>query len=263
MSAHHHTHRRVTLLGLPFDVLTLSQATALIRQAALKRQRCFFSTPNLNFLITAQTDAAFRQSVQSSDLSLADGMPIVWLSRWIGTPLPQRVAGSDIFAALRQPQPGQRPIKVYFFGGLPGVAERAAAQINREGGGMVCVGYASPGFCSVSELSTPQTLARINGSGADLLVVALGAVKGQAWIVQNLAALQVPVVSHLGAVLNFVAKTVRRAPVWMQKAGLEWLWRIGQEPVLWRRYWHDGVALLRLLAPLLLARLSRRGKGEP
>jgi N-acetylglucosaminyldiphosphoundecaprenol N-acetyl-beta-D-mannosaminyltransferase len=137
---------------------------------------------------------------------------------------------------------------VFFFGGPQGAAEAAARRLNAERSALTCVGYESPGFGSVDELSREETIARINASGADLLVVSLGAKKGQAWIERNRARITVPAVTHLGAVVNFVAGSVDRAPRWMQKSGLEWLWRIKEEPVLWRRYWADGLALASLLA---------------
>lgn len=245
------------LLGLPIHSVTLDQAVQHIKACALANQRCFFSTPNLNFLVTAQTNEAFRRSVEQSDLSLADGMPLVWISKILGLPIRERVAGSDVFDALRKAS--GPPLKVYFYGGPPGAATLAMQAINAEkGAGLVCVGAQSPGYGSVEDLSSPETIASINQSGAQFLVVSLGAVKGQAWILHNLANLEVPVVSHLGAVVNFVAGEVSRAPAFMQKAGLEWLWRIKEEPSLWRRYAGDGAALLRLLVtrvlPALLAR---------
>jgi N-acetylglucosaminyldiphosphoundecaprenol N-acetyl-beta-D-mannosaminyltransferase len=127
---------------------------------------------------------------------------------------------------------------------------------------MVCVGYESPGFGSVDDFSDGETIDRINAHGADFLVVALGAAKGQAWIQRNRERLRAPVISHLGAVVNFAAGTVSRAPEWMQRAGLEWLWRIKEEPALWRRYGRDARALLglafrRLLPHLLWLRMHR------
>ncbi len=232
------------LLGLPFDASTLEEAVARIRAAIDQRTPCFVSTPNLNFLIAAQKNAAFRNSVVHSDLSLADGMPIVWLAKLLGIPIPERVAGSDVFEALRNSS-GKR-IKIYFFGGPTGIAEQAARQINTERKGMECVGFESPGYGSVQDMSSASTLEKINQSGADFLVVSLGAAKGQAWIEHNLEALNVPVVCHLGAVVNFVVGNVQRAPRWMQRTGLEWLWRVKEEPELWRRYFNDCRALLLL-----------------
>ncbi|WP_237772500.1 WecB/TagA/CpsF family glycosyltransferase [Herbaspirillum robiniae] len=236
------------ILGLPFDRVSLEEAAALMRDAAAQKRRCFLSTPNLNFAVACMDDAAFRNSVIQSDLSIADGMPLVWIAKATGLPIKERVAGSSLFQALRTARTGAAQLRVYFFGGPPGVAEAAAERLNAETSAMRSVGYDSPGFGSIEQMSDAATIARINDSGADFLVVALGAKKGQAWIQHNLADLRTPLVSHLGAVVNFVAGTVSRAPVWAQKTGLEWLWRIKEEPKLWRRYWDDGVALLTLLA---------------
>lgn len=253
--------QRISVGGLPFDEVTTADAVDRLCIAMHARQRLFFSTPNLNFLVMAQEDGAFRQSVLASDLSLADGMPVVWLGRLQGTPLPERVAGSTVFEQLRAGA-GQgvlgRPIKVYFFGGPPGVAEKACSVLNAEHaagrGQMLGVGAFCPGFGSVADMSAPATIAAINASGADLLVVALGAKKGQAWIMHNLEQLTIPVVSHLGAVVNFVAGTVERAPLAWQRWGFEWLWRIRQEPALFKRYWKDGWGLVGLLGQALRQR---------
>lgn len=237
------------LLGLPFDAVSLSAAAAAVRQAAAQRKPLFVSTPNLNFLVACSTDAAFRDSVINSELSLADGMPIIWLAKLLGIPLRERVAGSTLFEALRgaPTHDATAPLRVYFFGGPDGVAEKASAQINAGSSAMRCVGFASPGFVSVQAMSTPATLQHINDSQPDFVVVSLGAKKGQTWIEHNRRQLNAPVISHLGAVVNMVAGTVLRAPVWMQRVGLEWLWRIREEPTLWRRYFNDGLALLRLV----------------
>jgi N-acetylglucosaminyldiphosphoundecaprenol N-acetyl-beta-D-mannosaminyltransferase len=253
------------VLGLPFDALTLDEAVVEVRRCARERRPCFVSTPNVNFAVAAQDDPAFRGSVLRSDLSLADGMPIVWLARWLGLAVPERVSGSDLFARLQR-EAGE-PLKVYFFGAPDGVAERAARALDAQGGGLRCVGFDSPGFGSVEEMSGDERIARINASGADFLVVSLGARKGQAWIERNRSRLAPPVMSHLGAVVNFVAGEVGRAPSAWQRLGLEWLWRIKEEPALWRRYGRDGAMLLRLVAatvgPALGRRLLDRGVGAP
>lgn len=238
------------LLGLPIDAIDLAGAEQRIRAAAAARMHCFMSTPNVNFVIESRSDDAFRNAVLHSDLSVADGMPLVWLARLIGIPIRERVAGASLFEALRGGE--GRPLAVYFFGGADSVAEAAGRRLAREAKGLVCVGYESPGFGSVEEMSSEETIRRINASHADLLVVSLGARKGQAWIERNRSRLDVPVVSHLGAVVDFTAGTVRRAPAWMQRAGLEWLWRIKEQPALWRRYLNDGLALALLLLTRVL-----------
>lgn len=251
-----HEQRRCVmgLLGLPMDQVTLQEATDKVRFAARHKQRLFLSTPNLNFLMGCQTDLDFRLSVIDSDLSTADGMPLIWMSRWLGAPLPERVTGSNIFECLLSDplRPGERPLKVYFFGGPDGAAQQAADNLNRDGKSMVCVGHASPGFGTVEQLSAPQLIEAINLSQADILVIAMGAVKGQAWLQKNRAQLNVPVISHLGAVINFAAGSVLRAPQWVQRTGLEWLWRIKEEPSLWRRYWQDALSFARVFGTQLL-----------
>lgn len=256
------------ILGLPFDAVSMPEAIRFIRAAAASRQRCFFSTPNLNYLIGARADPAFRQSVLDSDLSLADGMPIVWLARLLGVPIRERVPGSGLVEALQVSVPSDgRRLRVFFFGGEAGLGETACRRLNDSAGGLACVGAIDPGVGSHKELSGADHLAAINAAEPDFLIVALGAKKGQAWIVANRAALRVPVVAHLGAVLKFIAGEVARAPVWVQRLGLEWLWRIREEPSLWRRYLSDGAIfagmLCRCVLPLLIWNWRNRGEGEP
>jgi len=254
------------VLGLPFDALDMQQTVDLLLARAGSGERCFFSTPNLNFLITSQQDPVFRDSVLRSSLSLADGMPVVWLAKLLGLPFTDRVAGATVFERLRDQR--VMPLGVFFFGGPDGVAQQAADVLNAGEGRMRCVGAYSPGFGTIEDMSTPAIIDRINASHADLLVVSLGAKRGQAWIEHNLAALDTPLVSHLGAVVNFVAGTVSRAPSLVGRLGLEWLWRIKEEPALWRRYWSDGMALVRLLTTRALpaaldARRLRAASAAP
>jgi N-acetylglucosaminyldiphosphoundecaprenol N-acetyl-beta-D-mannosaminyltransferase len=247
-------HRKLVMVGgLPFDRMSTDEAVSQICSAIVQRQPLFVSTPNLSFVMAAQTSQEFRQSVFSSDLSLADGTPIMWLARRQGTPLPERVAGADLFDAIRfgagQRELG-RPVRVFFFGGPEGVAQRACDVLNAElesgKGHMQGVGAHYPGHGSVEEMSSHEVISQINASGADFLVVALGARKGQAWLMHNRHRITVPVISHLGAVVNFVAGTVRRAPRFLRKMGMEWLWRIKEEPALFDRYWNDGKGLIQL-----------------
>jgi N-acetylglucosaminyldiphosphoundecaprenol N-acetyl-beta-D-mannosaminyltransferase len=172
--------------------------------------------------------------------------------------LRERVSGSGLFEHLRLR--ARETWRVFFFGGPPGVGEKACSVLSGGAQPMRSVGYLYPGFGSVEDMSRQDWIDQINASGADFVVVSLGSAKGQAWISRNLDRLQAPVVSHLGAVVNFVAGTVKRAPVWMQRTGLEWLWRIKEEPQLWKRYAQDGLAMLRLLVTrvLPLAVLQRR-----
>ena len=247
------------ILGLPFDAVSLPQAARRLDHARTSRQRCFLSTPNLNFAITSLRDSTFRASVCRSDLSLADGMPLIWVARLLGIPVRERVSGSGVFEFLRVNSPTLW--NIFFFGGQMGRGQEACLAIGDQEEVMRPAGYIYPGFGDIEQMSRTELIECINSSGADMLVVSLGAFKGQSWILRNLAGLTTPVISHLGAVVNFVAGTVSRAPRWMQRTGMEWLWRIKEEPQLFRRYFNDGLEFLRLIATqvLPLAVLQRLG----
>ena len=235
------------VFGLPIDALDMTEVIRQIDAAVACRNRFFLSTPNLDFLVRSRIDPEFRETLLVSDLCVADGMPIVWLAWLIGVPLRQRVSGSDIFEALKTPARCRQQLKVFLFGGAEGVAAAAAETINGVASGLICVGTINPGFGAVDAMSGDDIIDTVNSSGADLLAVSLGAEKGQAWLHRNRKHLTIPVRAHLGATINFLAGGVKRAPRGLQRLGLEWLWRIKEEPYLWRRYAHDGLVLFQLL----------------
>ncbi|MFK5893095.1 MAG: WecB/TagA/CpsF family glycosyltransferase [Pseudomonadota bacterium] len=234
------------LLGLPFDAVDLETTVYKVHKAAKNKTPLFISTPNLNFLIASQKDEKFRNSVINSNISIADGKPIIWLARLLNIPLPERVAGSDLIESLIENKKGYKPLKVFFFGGEEGVAHQACEKLNSENKGLQCVGFFNPGFGSVEDMSSSEIIDKINQSNADFVIVSLGANKGQAWIECNKDKLNSPIISHLGAVVNFIAGNVKRAPKIIQRLGFEWVWRIKEEPVLFIRYFKDGIAFTRL-----------------
>jgi len=254
--------RVVCLLGLPFDVLGFADMLERLGAAVQTRQRLWLSTPNLNFLIAAHKDPEFRRTVLVSDYSVVDGMAVVWLARLAGLPLRERLAGSDLFEAMHDLK-HTPPWGAYFFGGPDGAAEAACARVNARQAGLRCAGYQSPGFGSLESMSTHEVLEEINRAAPDVVVVSLGAKRGQFWIERNQGSLLAPVIGPLGAVVNFEAGTVRRAPHVWRRLGFEWLWRIRQEPALWRRYAADGLALLPLLWRHVLPFMwARPGRGR-
>lgn len=235
------------VLGMPIDAIEMPAALEQIEAAASIVVPFLISTPNVNFVTRYQVSSTFRDLLLLSDLCPADGMPIVWMARLAGIPISSRVAGSDVYEALKIKHSPAKPLKVFLFGGDEGTAARAASVLNNERCGLRCVGAIYPGFQTVDELSKDEFIDTINSSGADFLIASLGAEKGQLWLLRNHYRLRVPVRAHLGAVVNFQAGSVRRAPRAMRRLGLEWLWRIKQEPHLWTRYWNDGRALFGLM----------------
>lgn len=236
--------------GLPIDNVDTTACLSIIQQSIEQKSKIFFTTPNLNFVISSLSDREFYDSVVESDLVVADGISILIMSKLNGAPIKYRVAGSDIFEQLQSGRI-EKKVTVYFFGGIEGVAERAEKNL-RNNQYVQCVGTYYPGFMDVNSMSDSRIIQQINQTSPEILVVALGAKKGQLWIRKNLSQLNTNVVSHLGAVINFVAGTVKRAPKFLQKLGLEWAWRIKEEPALWKRYYCDALVLIQLLASKLL-----------
>jgi len=253
------------IMGIPFDLVDMESAAATVRETAAARRPCAIATANVNWIVSAREDAAFRDSILTSQACLIDGMPILWLGKLLGLPVRGRVSGAGLFERLCQKGAGPK-LRVFLFGGPDGTAELACERINQMDGGVECVGWDSPGFGAMESLSDDERLARINSAGADFLIVALGASRGQAWIQRNQHRLNAPVISHLGAVVNFAAGTLKRAPTWVQQIGMEWAWRIKEEPKLWRRYAADAKALASMLftraLPLLAQRITEPFAGN-
>ncbi|MEZ5659772.1 MAG: WecB/TagA/CpsF family glycosyltransferase [Burkholderiaceae bacterium] len=255
-------YRRVyCVMGLPIDAHTVDSARSELIEAVRMGRRYVMVTPNANFVAICQRDSAFRDSLLKSDVSLADGAPLIALARIAGIPIHERVAGSSLFESLCRHRL-DNPVTVFLFGESNGIPERAQRNINGSAQGVVCNGWYEPEYGSAEDLSTPEIRRAISSSRSDFLVVALGAQKGQRWIDKNIELINTPAVCHLGAVMKMTAGIVRRAPSFMQKLGLEWLWRIIEEPALWRRYRDDALTITRLLVtrliPLALHRSRKR-----
>jgi N-acetylglucosaminyldiphosphoundecaprenol N-acetyl-beta-D-mannosaminyltransferase len=235
------------VLGLTLDALNFRTLMRSIETASDTVAPYLISTPNLNFLVTSRRNPDFRESLLRSDLCLADGMPLIWMAMLLRIPISERITGADLFDTLKLPNERTRRFKVFLFGGADGVAATVTAKLNASSAGMECVGALSPGFGTIDDMSTDRIIDTINASGADLLAVFLGAEKAQTWLLQNHDRIKIPVRAQFGAAINFEAGTIKRAPAVLRNSGLEWLWRIKEEPYLWRRYWTDGLSFLRLL----------------
>ena len=232
-------------MGLPVDAVSRERSVENLRSAVACASRFLLSTPNLNFLIAFGRNEVFRESVLGSEFCTADGVTITLLARLLDIPLRERVTGADLLEMIRNG--GVRPLRVFFFGGEEGAAAAACDEINRTQNGVTCVGYLNPGWGSIAEMSSDEIIGKINSSQADFLIVALGAQRGQEWLWRNRDRLSTPVRAHLGAAVNFITERIKRAPPFLRKIGLEWLWRIKEEPHLWKRYASDSVVLAKLL----------------
>ena len=253
------------ILGIPVDEFALDQVVSEIDRAVVDHRKFLISTVNTNFLVNSRLSERFRQSLMRSDLCTVDGIGMLLMCRLAFVGKITRVSGADLMEKLLGRKHSQigRPLRIFFFGGNQAVADKARHVTNKmRSSSICCVGSLNPGFGSMEELSRPELIKIINDAHPDFLVAALGAERGQEWLMRNRASLNVPVCAHLGAAVNFVAGSVQRAPGNWQKYGLEWLWRIRQEPALARRYSRDGLIFMRLLLadalPTTLAQLCDR-----
>jgi N-acetylglucosaminyldiphosphoundecaprenol N-acetyl-beta-D-mannosaminyltransferase len=233
----------VWVWGLPLSPLTFDQALDRIDGLVAAGRPSFFITANLNYAMLADADPRLRALNDRAAFVLADGMPLVWWSRLGPRPLPERVAGSDLIYGMcdRAARHGHR---VYLLGAAPGVADDAAAKLVEKYPGLKVVGVECPPYRKLSAAEERAQVERIRAARPDLLFVAFGQPKGELWIADRLDDLGVPVCVQVGATLDFVAGRVRRSPKWMQKTGLEWVYRMLQEPRRLAGRYLDNVAFL-------------------
>lgn len=234
------------ILGLPFDNRSMEDVQNLIDDCIKNGLKCIFSTPNLNWVMEALKYPDFKKSVIKSDISTVDGAPILWTAGLLGIPIKERVPGSTLTERILSGK-RDRAYKLFLLGGRSDAAEKAAARINAAGSNARSVGYCNPGYGTLEDISNDDVIRKINEADPDILLVSLGARKGMAWIEKNRDRVNARIMSHLGATIYFISGQVKRAPVWMQKAGIEWIWRMMQEPVLTARYLRDGIIFLRLI----------------
>jgi N-acetylglucosaminyldiphosphoundecaprenol N-acetyl-beta-D-mannosaminyltransferase len=254
---------RVRIDDVAFDKVTMKQAVrAIVRMAKRHDRSRYVCTGNLDHLVIADRDPDFRAAYRGADLVVADGAPVVWLSK-LASPgaLPERVAGSDLFWEIARAS-SECGLRLFLLGGSPGSAARAAeAVLERYPNALVAGTYCPPR--ETFDMPEEQVAIRrfVRHASPDVLLVALGAPKQEKWIAANRDVLGVPVSIGVGGSFEMAAGVVHRAPRWMRKAGLEWLYRFAQEPArLFRRYWVDDLPYLVGAAARALTRRVRGGR---
>lgn len=234
--------RRVQVGSIAFDRLTMPETVAeIVLMANQNSKPRAVYTGNLDHMAQLRCDTDFKAAYADADLILADGMPLVWLSRigamGDGERLTERVTGSDLFWELGEAS-ARTGLRLFFLGGADGAADGAAEAVRARYPGANIVGTYCPPFSSFETPGEQDKIQKIVQSARpDVLLVALGAPKQEKWIAQYKTLLQVPVCVGVGGSFEMASGLVKRAPRWMQKTGLEWGFRLMQEPArLWRRY---------------------------
>lgn len=228
---------RVTILGIPVDTVTVAEAVDKFRSFIKLRQRALVCSLNVDLCMRVQRDPELRDVYLSANLILVDGTPMMWAASFLGTPLPERVSGSDFLPAFCSVAANEG-FSVFLLGGAPGVAARAAAWLEERNPSLRIAGTYSPpmGF-ERDETENVRTIDRVRRARPDVLFAALGPSKQEKWLTRFRHAMDVPVSMGVGSSFDYLAGRLRRAPLWMQRAGLEWSYRLAQEPRrLWRRY---------------------------
>ena len=238
---------------LDVDVVDLAGALDGIEQLVRSGRGGAVFTPNVDHVVNARRLPALARAYARADLSLADGMPVVWASRLLGPRLPERVAGSDLAGPLLRRAAAHR-WRVYLLGGGPGAAEEAGRRLGDDGVTVVGVDGAR---VNADGAVAEEVLERILRARPQLLLVGLGSPKQELFIDRYRERLGETVAFACGAVIDFLAGNLPRAPRWMSHAGLEWAYRLAREPRrLWRRYLVDDPAFLGIV---LHGWMHRRG----
>jgi N-acetylglucosaminyldiphosphoundecaprenol N-acetyl-beta-D-mannosaminyltransferase len=253
---------RLEIATVPIDPVDMDEAMRRLRHAMAHGGQVHVATVNLDFLVKAQRQPKLREVLGRTDLNVADGMPVVWLSRLLGRPVPGRVAGADM-APLLVAEAAAQGVGVFLLGGEHGVAEEAAGRLRREHPGLRAIDWHEPPRAPLDEMDNERLVRLVADSGAELLLVALGNPKQELWIDRYRQRLPGVVVAvGVGCVFDLWAARVRRAPAWMQRAGLEWLHRLLAEPRRLAGRHASGMAWLVVLACRALFQRALEQGGE-
>lgn len=230
------------ILGTPVDDINMDEALNRIEEFVVVGRRTGkghqIATINADFVVKSLHDAELQRILQEADMATADGMPLVWSARLLGAPIEDRVTGADMVPALAE-RAAQKGYSIYFLGAAPGVAEKAAKILQQQHPGLKIAGIASPSPEAV-RAGDPAIIAECKAANPDILLVAFGNPKQEKWIYRHAQELGIPVMIGVGGTFDFIAGVTKRAPQWMQQSGLEWVYRLMQQPGrLWKRYTTD------------------------
>lgn len=250
---------RLSFMNTEVDNLTMNEALQKIDELILNNKNAFVVTPNVDHIIQLERGGELVKTYKKADLILTDGKPLIWISKWYGTPIKEKISGSDLFPRLCE-MTANKGYRMFFLGAAEGVAAKASENLKKKYKGLQVVGTYSPpkGFeNNPNEMEKSRTM--IKEVKPHILIVALGCPKQELFILHNGDDLGVPISLGLGASVDFEAGNIKRAPKWMADHGLEWIYRIFQDPKrLAKRYLVDDMKIFRLA--FKYKRKTKRGK---
>jgi N-acetylglucosaminyldiphosphoundecaprenol N-acetyl-beta-D-mannosaminyltransferase len=217
---------RVTVLGVKVDAVTMDEAIERLETYIQEGSPRFIATANAEMVMAAQHDQELADILAKADMVVADGAGVVWAARYAGNAVPERVAGYDLAQSLLA-MAAIKGYRVYFFGGAPGIADQAKDKAIAWYPGLNVVGVRNGFFTSADET---DIIENIRASQADILLVALGVPKQEKWLSRYIDKLGIPVSIGVGGTFDVMAGVTKRAPLWMQRSNLEWLFRLMSQP---------------------------------
>lgn len=240
--------KRINVLGINVDPVTMEQAVQIVEDFIRRREPHLVATANAEMVMLAQQDPDLYSILRSAELVLADGAGVVWAAARLDVGVPERVAGFDLTQELLR-RSAQHGYRIFWLGAAPGVAEAAVEQAGLKYPGLISVGI-HDGFFDPDD---PDIIQQIREANPDILLCAIGVPKQEKWLSANRQLLQVPVLIGVGGTFDVMAGRVKRAPVWMQKTGLEWSYRLICQPSRLFRM----MALPRFVARVMIASWTR------
>lgn len=239
---------RIKFLNTCIDNVTMQEALYAVKQLINRGGGAYVVTPNLDHIVTLENNHEFAEAYANADLILADGKPLIWISKWLKTPIKEKISGSDFFPHLCE-MCAKYGYSIYILGAANGVAEKAAENLRLRFPGLKIAGTYSPPYGFEKDDRELKKIKKLVVSARpNVLAISLGSPKGEIFIYKHLKEYGVPLGISIGATIDFEAGNVRRAPKWMSENGLEWIFRITQDPKrLAKRYWNDAIRIVPII----------------
>lgn len=238
---------RMKFMNIEIDNLTMEETLERIDTLIQQNKNTYAVTPNVDHIVQLEHDDELYEIYKNADLILTDGKPLLWIAKWYGTPIKEKISGSDLFPLLCK-MAAQKGYTMFFLGAAEGIAAKAAKNLMKRYAGLNIVGTYSPPFGFEKDNAEIQKMINmIKKAHPHILIVGLGCPKQEKFIFRYREQLGVPISLGLGASLDFEAGNIKRAPKWMADHGLEWLFRITQDPKrMAKRYLINDRKILRL-----------------
>jgi N-acetylglucosaminyldiphosphoundecaprenol N-acetyl-beta-D-mannosaminyltransferase len=247
-----HSLPKVNILGVGVTPSNLSQVIATLGKWCEEGRREYVCCTAVHGLVEAQQDPEVRSALNRAGLATTDGMPLVWWCRLSGFSDAERICGPDLLPAMCETT-RQHGYRHYFYGGSPRVVEKLVSRLKQRYSGLVVAGYRSPSFRALTQEEDAADIEAINKTRPDFVWVGLGMPKQEKWMVQHVGKIQAAALIGVGAAFDFVAEEKPRAPLWMQRSGVEWLFRLVTEP---RRLAHRYLVTNSIFAACAIQQLA-------